>query len=461
MIITVLIAIWAFGLLLLFTDPRRLSTRWASATAFIGGLGYFAAVIDEELYPLLQGYVQQYPLLNPGMLFVSSVSSFICQIGLPYTFLMFAVHSCDFMPNRVKMIIQYAALLPPLLMLVITPIYPVLQFDYWIMVMWVTPYFLCTCVLLIYLYWTERDPMVKKSRFINNVLAILPLLFVFISIYVMRIFDQYDAWRYNIVIVSLQFILFLAISVKYGLLGVKLRIEKRRLDSTLRAMTSGASILNHTIKNELGKINLYADRIQSYASDEKRNEMNEDMTVLLQSTQNIMNMVNRIQGQIQDIVLKEDIVPLHEVVTRVLQDVRPYVEKKQIEVRPHLDEKAWIKGDPVHLREVIANLCQNAIEAMHQGGVLTVSLYRSKKHLVVSVADTGVGISKENLGNVLDPFFTTKKNGQNYGLGLSYCYNVMQKHQGMLEIQSVKEQGTTVYLYFPSKLVVEKSPREE
>jgi signal transduction histidine kinase len=78
----------------------------------------------------------------------------------------------------------------------------------------------------------------------------------------------------------------------------------------------------------------------------------------------------------------------------------------------------------------------------------------SKKHLAIAVSDTGVGIAKENLPHVLDPFFSTKKTGQNFGLGLSYCYNAMQKHQGSLEIYSVPGEGTTIYLYFPRKRVV-------
>ncbi|MBO8165176.1 MAG: HAMP domain-containing histidine kinase [Brevibacillus sp.] len=458
MLVAILIAIWTFALLVLFTDPKRTSIRWGSATAFVGGLGYFAAVIDEELYPFFRPYMAAHPLLEPALAMLSRVSSFVCQTGLPYTFLMFAVHYGEFWSRRVKRLVTYAALVPPLIMLAITPIYPVLAINYWAMVLWVIPYFLLACWILVYLYLTERDPIVRKSRFINNILVILPLSFVFISIYVMRILNNYDAWRYNIIIVAIQFVLFLLISVKYGLLGVKLRLEKRRLDSTLRAMTSGAAIVNHTIKNELGKISLYAERIRSYASPNKQQQMEEDIGVLLQSTHNILEMAKRIQGQIQDIVLKKEAIPLSSLVKRVLHDLTPYVEKVQAEVQMDLDESVTILADPVHLKEVLANLCMNALEALHPGGLLTVRMYETRKYLVVAVADTGAGISKENLPYVMDPFFSTKKQGQNYGLGLSYCYNVMQKHQGMLEIESVKGEGTTVYLYFPQKRVLRDQP---
>ncbi|MGD8190443.1 sensor histidine kinase [Brevibacillus ginsengisoli] len=454
MYVTALLAIWVFGLLILFTDPTRTSTRWASATALIGGLGFFSEVI-EQLFYMNNTYFAQHPILNTCVLILIISASFLCQTGLPYAFLMFAIHSSDFLSRRIQTRIQYAALLPLLAMLLVSPIYPALKFNYWLMISWVIPYFLCSCTLLIYLYRTEKDPLLKRSRLLNNILMILPLSLVFTFLYIMRLFDNYEAWRYNTLVVGIQSILFVIISVKYGLLGVRLKLEKRRMDSTFRAMTSGTSIINHTIKNELGKITLFADRIQSYADESKQAEMREDMQILLQSTQNILAMVNRIQGQIQDIVLKESVVSLSEIIDRVAHDLKPYTERYQINLTSNLSDSFMLRCDPVHIREVLTNLCMNSMEAMKSGGSITLSAYPSRKQLILSVADNGSGIAKENLPYVLDPFFSTKKQqGKNFGLGLTYCYNVMQKHQGSLEIHSVKNEGTTVYLFFPMKRLI-------
>ncbi len=453
MMLLVLFTIWALGFLVLFTDPRRTSIRWASATAFVGGGGFFSAVIDETLLPAIQEYVSLHPAAGYALLLASRLSSFICQVGLPYTFLMFAVHSGESFRRNTKKIIQYAALVPPLIMLAITPVYPVLQFNYWLMVAWVMPYFLSASLILIYLYRNEKDPLVKKNRFFTNILIIVPLLFVFVFIYVMRTQNDYDAWRYNSLVVGIQFLLILFISLKYGFLGVKLRVEKRRLDSTLRALTSGAQIVNHTIKNEVGKMMLYANRIQTYATETNQPELKEDAKILIQSTQHILDMMNRIQGQLQDIVLREEWIHPSRVIEQVLDNVAPYADQHQVEIVTELDDTVTLRCDPVQLREILTNLIMNAFEAMKQGGTLKLQQFLSKKHLVIAVSDTGIGISKENLPHVLDPFFSTKKSGQNFGLGLSYCYNVMQKHQGFLEIYSVKDEGTTVFLYFPRKRV--------
>lgn len=453
MMVFTLFTIWALGLLVLFTDPKRTSIRWASATAFIGGGGFFSAVIDENVLPHWADTFALHPGWSSALAFVSRCASFLTQTGLPYAFLMFAVHSSESLSGRTKLITQYAALIPPLIMLAITPIYPVLSFNYWIMIFWVFPYFLTASAMLILQYRREKDPLVKKNSFFTNALIIVPLFFVFIFIYAMRIQNDYEAWRYNMLVVGVQFVLIVAISLKYGFLGVRLRVEKRRLDSTLRALTSGAQIINHTIKNEVGKISLYADRIDSYAEDTGQPELREDAAVLLQSSQHILDMMNRIQGQLRDVILQEETTVPGQLIRQVVQTLQPYAAKHNVDVLTELDETLRLACDPVQVREILTNLCMNAFEAMRAGGTLQLQLFLSKKHLVIAVEDTGTGISKENLPHVLDPFFSTKKTGQNFGLGLSYCYNVMQKHQGTLEIESEQGKGTTVFLLFPKKRV--------
>ncbi|QQE74340.1 HAMP domain-containing histidine kinase [Brevibacillus composti] len=455
MMVLILLAIWAFGAFVLYTDPKNISIRWASATAFVGGCGFLSAVFDETLLPLLTDAFPLSTTLPAYLLAASRISSFLCQVGLPYTFLMFAVYSGDFLSRRTKTVLQYASLLPPLAMLAVTPIYPVLQFNYWLMITWVFPYFIGASLILVLLYWKEKDPLVKKSRLFTNILVIFPILLVFITIYVMRTQNNYDAWRYNSLIVGIQFLLILVISVKYGFLGVKWRVEKRRLDSTLRAMTSGAQIVNHTIKNEVGKISLYTQRMKDYAEETGQPVLREDLQVIEQSTRHLLDMVSRIQGQLQEIRLREEVTSPASLIQDVLSQLRPLAEQQRIELKTELDDRWLLLCDPVQLREILINLSMNAIEAMKGGGTLTLQLFLSKKHLVVAVADTGTGIAKENLPHVLDPFFSTKKTGKNFGLGLSYCYNVMQKHQGTLEIYSVKDEGTTVFLFFPLKRVEE------
>jgi signal transduction histidine kinase len=102
------------------------------------------------------------------------------------------------------------------------------------------------------------------------------------------------------------------------------------------------------------------------------------------------------------------------------------------------------------------NLISNAAEAIEAGRgerVLTIQTQHlpEKECVSVSVADTGVGIPKENLPKLFEPFFSTKKKGKGVGLGLSVAYGIIQDHGGSIQFQSEEGKGTTFTLEFPLK----------
>ncbi len=111
-----------------------------------------------------------------------------------------------------------------------------------------------------------------------------------------------------------------------------------------------------------------------------------------------------------------------------------------------------IQGDSNQLQQCIINLIFNAVDAMPDGGTLTLACrYDSKKRsLVIRVKDTGHGIKKENLSHIFEPFFTTKTEGQGVGLGLSTVYGIIERHNGTVEVES--EPGDTSFmLILPTK----------
>jgi two-component system NtrC family sensor kinase len=109
-----------------------------------------------------------------------------------------------------------------------------------------------------------------------------------------------------------------------------------------------------------------------------------------------------------------------------------------------------IHGDPKTLQQVFLNLFVNAIQAMKQGGTLTVRAYCEDGHwLKVEVADTGTGIDPEDLPHIFEPFYTTKEVGRGTGLGLSVSYGIVQKHGGHIEVKSKKGEGSTFTVVLP------------
>jgi PAS domain S-box-containing protein len=108
-----------------------------------------------------------------------------------------------------------------------------------------------------------------------------------------------------------------------------------------------------------------------------------------------------------------------------------------------------IMGDPLLLRQAFSNVVQNAIEATRGGGRLNVSCYQRHEtgEVTVRFEDTGVGISRENLERIFNPFFTLKDDG--VGLGLSLVHKIISAHGGEVHVESEPEQGTRVVITLP------------
>ena len=117
-----------------------------------------------------------------------------------------------------------------------------------------------------------------------------------------------------------------------------------------------------------------------------------------------------------------------------------------------------VLGDNNQLEQVFLNLIANARDAMdNRTGEKRLTISSSfieedgTANILVSLKDTGIGIPKENLDKVLEPFFSTKPVGKGTGLGLSMCYGIIESHGGRLEIQSEVDKGTDIRIFIPVK----------
>jgi GAF domain-containing protein len=119
-----------------------------------------------------------------------------------------------------------------------------------------------------------------------------------------------------------------------------------------------------------------------------------------------------------------------------------------VDVRTSLTGVPGVAGDPAELREAMTNLILNAVDAMPEGGTLSLTTAVENGEVVVTVADSGVGIPEAIRGKIFDPFFTTK-GPQGTGLGLSMTYGILSRHGARITVDSREGQGTVFRLTFP------------
>ena len=145
-------------------------------------------------------------------------------------------------------------------------------------------------------------------------------------------------------------------------------------------------------------------------------------------------------------------VAMDEVVARSIVLARHRLELGNITlVSQTTDRLPTITGDENQLQQCLLNLIFNAIDAMPDGGTLTLktAVAEAPPSVVVQVSDTGHGIRKEDLGHLFEPFFTTKKEGYGIGLGLSTTYGIIDRHGGKLSVTSQPGQGATFTIRLP------------
>ena len=227
----------------------------------------------------------------------------------------------------------------------------------------------------------------------------------------------------------------------------------------LRALGQMASGIAHDINNALVPIQGFAELLLEHDDPTVQNAAQ----VIFKAARDITTVVQRMREFYRPRTKEEPLEPLD--LNALCQDAlamtRPrwhnIPQERGVVIEPRLElreDLPPVVGIPNEVRQAIVNLILNAADAMPQGGTLTLRTYKAEREgrlwAVVEVSDTGIGMDEETRRRAIEPFFTTKGEGGS-GLGLSVVYGTMQRHEGLLEIESEPGKGTTVRLWFPSK----------
>lgn len=141
---------------------------------------------------------------------------------------------------------------------------------------------------------------------------------------------------------------------------------------------------------------------------------------------------------------------LRDVVDRSINLVKSQVPSA-ITIAVDIPDKLILPMDVQRIQEVLITMIINASQAIIGEGKISIlaSINKNMDEAVIEIKDTGIGIAEEIMDYIFDPFYTTKEEGQGTGLGLSIAYGIIQKHNGMIEVESVVGSGTSFFIHLP------------
>ena len=231
----------------------------------------------------------------------------------------------------------------------------------------------------------------------------------------------------------------------------------------LKALGEMASGVAHDFNNVLAVV-LGNIQLLSYQLDHlSREEIRERLKAIEHSSRDGAQTVRRIQ-EFTGIRRDKEFSPvsINELVRGVIVMTEPRWKDQaqskgiQIELSTQFEEVPFILGNPSELREVLTNIIFNAIDAMPEGGRLTLSTQHSAEDWVeVRISDTGIGMAEEVKRRIFDPFFTTK-GVTNSGLGMSVSYGIIKRHGGEILVESEPGKGSTFAVHLPTGYLAEE-----
>lgn len=242
----------------------------------------------------------------------------------------------------------------------------------------------------------------------------------------------------------------LAIAINGMLLELKNREEQLLQSRKMAAVGTLTAGIAHELNNPLNNISLITesliDEFDQWDKDQKM-KMLKDIFIQVEragaTVANLLDFTRRDESYFS-------YVNLNDVIIKTLNFVANEIHINKIQLNKELAlNLPRINGNQHNLQQVFLNIFLNAIQAMPDGGFLSVKSYVENNSIRIDINDTGVGISHENMEKIFDPFFTTKKVGEGTGLGLSVSYGIIKQHRGQILVESKLGNGSLFSIKFP------------
>lgn len=235
----------------------------------------------------------------------------------------------------------------------------------------------------------------------------------------------------------------------------------------LESIGTLASGIAHDLNNVLAPILMTAQLLQMKIADERSQNL---LKTLESNAKRGAALIKQVLSFARGVEGKHTTLQLRHLIAEIKQ-ITKQTFPKSIEISTNIPSNLWsVTGDATQLDQVLMNLCVNARDAMPNGGSLRITAENisldenyARMHLeakvgtyiVITVADTGMGMPREIRERIFEPFFTTKELGKGTGLGLSTVVGIVKSHGGFVNVYSELERGTQFQVYLPAVETIE------
>ncbi len=215
----------------------------------------------------------------------------------------------------------------------------------------------------------------------------------------------------------------------------------------IAALGRAAAQVAHEVKNPLAGLLLYSLHLKSKATNFSESEISL-VDKIVDTINHLNSRVEQILGFARPVNLTVGAGNLNQMVNDVLELLRPQLTANNVEVHLSLGLHAYGMLDEASLRGALMNLMLNAIEAMRNGGTLSIATSETGETVQLKISDTGPGIGEEEAKKIFEPFYTTKAQG--LGLGMPYASKIVEQHGGTISVASKLGEGTTISITLPA-----------
>lgn len=434
--------IWAAFSLVLLADAKNKLNQWC----FVGGMAFSIGAFKEYLfYGIGPSLVAAGAWTQAGAeLMYSILSAAFYLLAIPCV-LMFAFYFAGLNQSRAFPFLRAAIWLPAVYLSVLFPPFRVLQLQR-------DPVFclsiagynwlagLAATIIMLHALRSERH---NRQRRLVAVSVLLPLwvwLVAAFPYHALGIANLDKIWQIELPVVLFILIFFLRHAFHEGIWGMRLRRETYDWSGSGEVLQRNTQYVAHALKNDLNKIDWCASLLAEQLPQ------NRELEIIRGSADHLRRLIGRARTHTDRVTLELSECNIRALLEALIRET-PHAPTLTLEIA-RCDDTPLL-CDKTHLREALTNLVSNAAEAMRGSGRITLSYTRNARQAVLSVSDNGPGLTHGQQTRIFEPYYTTKTTGENFGLGLYYCQNVINAHGGSIRVESAPGKGCTFSLIFP------------